>query len=189
MTSPRMKTRAFLVGCPRSGTTLLQSFLAAHPEMTSFPESHFFCHLLPETPWAARLGIASRRARARFLRFTEELGRPDLARRLPPMAFLASQLACAFVAVLDDLAAERGKQRWLEKTPDHLHWVEFIERNLQGPRFVHVVRGGPAVVASLYDVTHRYPDPWNGAWSIDRCIEKWNTDVSLTRSLMHKANH
>ena len=32
----------FLVGCPRSGTTLLQSLIAAHPLVTSFSESNFF---------------------------------------------------------------------------------------------------------------------------------------------------
>lgn len=32
--------RVFIVGCPRSGTTLLQCLLAAHSQMISFPESH-----------------------------------------------------------------------------------------------------------------------------------------------------
>ncbi|NJL55543.1 sulfotransferase [bacterium] len=31
----------FLVGCPRSGTTLLQSMLASHPQIASFPETKF----------------------------------------------------------------------------------------------------------------------------------------------------
>lgn len=37
--SPR---RIFVVGVPRSGTTLVQSFLAAHSHVTSFTESHFW---------------------------------------------------------------------------------------------------------------------------------------------------
>jgi LPS sulfotransferase NodH len=32
--------RVFIVGCPRSGTTLLQCLIAAHSQMISFPESH-----------------------------------------------------------------------------------------------------------------------------------------------------
>lgn len=32
--------RVFVVGCPRSGTTLLQCLLAAHSQLISFPESH-----------------------------------------------------------------------------------------------------------------------------------------------------
>ena len=38
----KIKDRIFIVGCPRSGTTLLQSLLAAHPQIHSFPETHFF---------------------------------------------------------------------------------------------------------------------------------------------------
>ena len=37
-----IQKRIFIVGCPRSGTTLLQSLLLKHNEITSFPESHFF---------------------------------------------------------------------------------------------------------------------------------------------------
>ncbi|MEM9163612.1 MAG: sulfotransferase, partial [Cyanobacteria bacterium P01_F01_bin.4] len=36
----------FVVGCSRSGTTLLQSLLASHPEIISFPESKFFVDLV-----------------------------------------------------------------------------------------------------------------------------------------------
>src|SRR5258706_12754544 len=39
-------SRLFVVGCARSGTTLLQSFLAAHPAVLSFPETAVFGRLL-----------------------------------------------------------------------------------------------------------------------------------------------
>jgi hypothetical protein len=38
----KIKGRFFLVGCPRSGTTLLQSLIVAHSQIASFPESKFF---------------------------------------------------------------------------------------------------------------------------------------------------
>ncbi len=34
--------RIFVVGAPRSGTTLVQSLIASHSQVTSFTESHFF---------------------------------------------------------------------------------------------------------------------------------------------------
>ena len=40
-----IEKRVFLVGCPRSGTTLLQSMLHAHPSIYSLPETKFF-HVL-----------------------------------------------------------------------------------------------------------------------------------------------
>ena len=38
----KVKERVFIVGVPRSGTTLIQSLLASHPQIETFPESHFF---------------------------------------------------------------------------------------------------------------------------------------------------
>lgn len=37
----------FVVGVPRSGTTLLQSLLSAHSSTYSLPETHFFPTILP----------------------------------------------------------------------------------------------------------------------------------------------
>src|SRR3954467_14805501 len=37
---------AFIVGVPRSGTTLLRMMLDSHPEMAIPPESHFYFELL-----------------------------------------------------------------------------------------------------------------------------------------------
>ncbi|MGL6135938.1 MAG: sulfotransferase, partial [Planktothrix sp.] len=63
----RPHPRLFLVGCPRSGTTLLQSLLAAHSQIASFPESQFFrCLLENRPPWRVKLRIPGRFARQRF---------------------------------------------------------------------------------------------------------------------------
>ena len=40
--------RIYIVGCPRSGTTLLQSMVAAHPLLTSYPETHFWDYTIPK---------------------------------------------------------------------------------------------------------------------------------------------
>ena len=37
----------FVVGCPRSGTTLVQCILSASSHAFSLPETHFFSYLLP----------------------------------------------------------------------------------------------------------------------------------------------
>src|SRR5260370_8892523 len=41
----------FIVGCPRSGTTLLQRMINAHPQIAVTPESHWIPRLV-EKPWA-----------------------------------------------------------------------------------------------------------------------------------------
>ncbi|MEL7003491.1 MAG: sulfotransferase, partial [Bacteroidota bacterium] len=71
--------RVFLVGCPRSGTTLLQSRLATHPCVESFPESFFYNYFVPSKKILANLGIASRWCKPKFLEFLENIDRKDLA--------------------------------------------------------------------------------------------------------------
>ena len=46
----RIDRRIFVVGVPRSGTTLVQSLLAAHSQVTSFTESHFFSRYFRALP-------------------------------------------------------------------------------------------------------------------------------------------
>ena len=73
----RIKERIFLVGCPRSGTTLLQSLLAANSKVLSFPETHFFGHLFYSRKLLSILGIANWRARLRWVQFLKEIGHQE----------------------------------------------------------------------------------------------------------------
>jgi glycosyltransferase involved in cell wall biosynthesis len=186
---PEVRGRFFLVGCPRSGTTLLQSMLAAHPRLASFPESHFFTSLVPAHLQPCTAGVAARSARRDFHAYLKRIDRPELGRRLTRRAHLMRQFVRRFVGILDELATERGKDHWLEKTPDHLHVIASIEKYLPAARFIHLLRRGEDVVASLYDVTKRYPQHWHGSWGIDRCIDEWSQDVSRSIECRGRPNH
>jgi len=74
MTNPYL----FIVGCPRSGTTLLQRMVNAHPQIAITPESHWIPHLY-EKPWALnREGLITHKlirelaAHPKFARLREE---------------------------------------------------------------------------------------------------------------------
>lgn len=108
-TSESVKQRFFLVGCPRSGTTLLQSLLAAHPEIISFPESHFFRHLTPITTWRKRLGLARPSVRKHLENFYDKIGREDGTCVVPgPLTFRMKSYIRAFVRTLDNKAHQSG---------------------------------------------------------------------------------
>jgi hypothetical protein len=188
-TQGRIQGRFFLVGCPRSGTTLLQSLLAAHPRIASFPESHFFWSLVPNRPALRAAGFALRRARPRFQAYVKQLGRAELRWRLARRARLMRQFVKAYVGILDDLTLEQHKLKWVDKTPENLHYADVIERYVPGARFIHIVRNGPDVVASLYDVTRVHARRWHGPWGVDACIHRWNQDVDMTRRLVERRNH
>ncbi|NJL67494.1 MAG: sulfotransferase [Microcoleus sp. SM1_3_4] len=78
--------RIFLVGCPRSGTTILQSLLASHPEIISFPESKFFHYLLYDK-FADKL---SSRMEAFF---QDEIDRPEFLRDFDASQTTQSQVS------------------------------------------------------------------------------------------------
>jgi hypothetical protein len=182
--------RTFIVGCPRSGTTLLQSLLAAHPDIISFPESHFYRHLLERrTRLRQLLGLASRSARPRFEEFLQEMGQSDHRAIIPNQAVFARQYNRAFIHLLDTLATQAQKTVWIEKTPGHLHYIPFIAAHVPGARFIHILRNGADVVASLYEVTHRHPQLWQGARTVDQCVKRWIDDAQVSLHYRHDSRH
>jgi hypothetical protein len=187
----KIKSRLFIVGCPRSGTTLLQSLLAVHPQISSFPETHFFSSLVPSRSWFRALGtgIASRRARVQLEQYLEQINAQEMKTLIPKKAFFMHPYCQAFVSVLDKLTLRQGKICWIEKTPGHLHFIKYIEKLVLNSKFIHIIRGGENVIASLYKVTHEHPQVWGGPRSIDQCINRWINDTQITRSHLHKPNH
>lgn len=181
----------FLVGCPRSGTTLLQSLLAAHPEVISFPESKFFEYLVPQyEPRRLKLGIASRRLRPMLVNFFEEIGHCELQRRLPLTPLFMRQYVNLFRSSLNKIASSQGKSIWIEKTPGHLHYIDSIEKFLPDAKVIHILRNGSDVVASLQDAFQTNPKIWGEAYqTIDGCIDEWIRDLEITKAHIHKPNH
>jgi hypothetical protein len=179
----------FLVGCPRSGTTLLQSMLAAHPDIASFPESHFFAHLLATNRLYRQLNIASANTRVRLEKFCSELEQEQMQHFIPKNAIFTSKYVQAFIKILDTVTEQQDKTMWLEKTPQHLHYIEYIEKILPQAQFIHLIRNGEDVVTSMYEVTHKYPEIWNGARGLDRCIQRWQKDINISRKYIIKPNH
>ncbi|MGB5915042.1 MAG: sulfotransferase [Phormidesmis sp.] len=181
--------RLFLVGCARSGTTLLQSLLASHPGVASFPESNFFNHLFPHSePKRKRLGIISRRAKPTLAKFLRESGyKGD---RTSPLILFPQQLTAHFSKTLDQLTTQQNKTTWIEKTPSHLYHLDYITQHIERPKFIHIIRAGQDTVASLYDVRKKYPKQWaNEPPSIDLAIERWIKDVSISLQYADVPNH
>ena len=208
---PMRGNRTFLVGCPRSGTTLLQSMLAAHPQVASFPETHFFPTIvdlvefrefgevprkprrrrrLLRTRLLRRLGIASQWGIVRLKNFLSEIGRADLDPLTSRCGVTMRSCTAALLDVLDTIALEQGKAHWVEKTPDNLHYVDIMERYVPKARFVHLVRNGRDNVASIHHAAQEYPEPWGREYpTLDRCIRRWLRCAGETLKHSRKKNH
>ncbi len=182
----------FIVGCPRSGTTLLQSLLASHSAIASFPESKFFLRLIAEPREKSRryaLGLTSPTLKPTLEKFLDDVGAPELRSTLPKFPFVRSYVDC-FDRILLQLAQRQGKHIWLEKTPEHLHAIGDIEQYLPGAKIIHIVRNGADTIASLYDLCQRHPQVWGQYFDgLDGCIDRWINDVAISRCYLGDPNH
>lgn len=211
MKEKNIKNRIFVVGCPRSGTTFVQSLLGAHPAILTFPESDFvgnvtgdhmkraFC-IEPETTWTklrallvkTRIlaGVANRAVLPRFRENMTHLGREDLFAMMPRHPVTISRAIRKWSDALDRAALESGHMAWLEKTPMHYAYIEEISSNIHGSQFIHVVRDALGVVASMKDAARKYPTTgWAHYEKVENAVAVWNRAVSYTRKYAGRHNH
>ncbi|GAB4534277.1 MAG: hypothetical protein Tsb0014_20380 [Pleurocapsa sp.] len=185
-----IKERIFLVGCPRSGTTFLQSMVATHSQIYSFPESKFFQHLInPNSRRSKLLMLPTKRAKSMLFRFLNDINYHKKEEIFKKNLIFTPQYVRCFVKILDELTLDNGNDCWLEKTPSHIRRINCIEKFVPQAKFIHIVRDGIEVVASLYEVTNNYPEIWGRPLTIDQCLNRWLNDVSITQHHIHKPNH
>lgn len=173
----------FIVGCPRSGTTILQSLLAAHPEITSFPETGFFLHL-----WGEDL---RRTLQERLTIFFQDINRTEFLETMQPQQSVTDRVKW-FTSILDELAAENGNNIWAEKTPQHLFFIDDILRHLPDAKFIHITRTPLDTIASLYLATRMPPQQshsWGEPWTLERCVTMWKQSDRATRAYADNPQH
>lgn len=184
-----IRKRLFLVGCPRSGTTLLQCLLAAQKDTASFPETFFFPHLISKRRLQRMIGIASSEAVGWFDSYFKKIHRSDLLDFVPQRTWRVQPYAEKFVALLDTITLEQGKDVWVEKTPAHLLYIKYIEKLVPNVCFIHIIRKGEDVIASLYEVAENYPEIWGGKRSIEECVNRWSRDIYISKKFLGRRNH
>lgn len=143
----------FVVGCPRSGTTMLSLMIHAHPRLAMPPESRFLLRVWRRRDRFGDLSTpAQRRALARACTNRksriEHLG---LDRKQTRARILAAPptLGSAFGAVFAAYAEAHGKARWGDKRPAYYAEVDLLLRLFPDAQIVHILRDGRANVASL----------------------------------------
>jgi len=172
---------------------LAQRCLAAHSALTSFPETNFLNKAFGgrHGQLRRRFGLmrGDRRRRA-FRQLAERLERPDLA-AIGERSLRPKDAVRWFSAALDDVAAGRGADGWIEKTPKHFRYIDLLEQAVPGVRFIHLVRDGRDVVASLVDRARQFPDREGFAKQRDPAVAAtlWKEAINVVARCQGRPNH
>lgn len=170
--APRPEPEAiFIVGVPRSGTTLMRMILGKHSRIAIADENHYLGHVLPRQGVRDHLrqfgdladDATVRRLVARI--YSDEFQRGSrlrensqfwrwLARNVPRDELEERLLAGersergVFTAVLRSYSDRRHKLIFGEKTPAHIRWADTLLEWYPTARIVHMVRDPRAVYRS-----------------------------------------
>lgn len=159
--STRRNPYLFVVGCPRSGTTLLQRMLDNHPLLAVVNDSHFIPkapdlsagHDPPLTPELVEWVLGYKR----FHRF----GLPEpLARAAAGAAAERASTYGGFVSALyTELGRSRGKPLAGEKTPDYVRSLPLLHALFPWAKTIHIIRDGRDVALSALQWARRDKGP------------------------------
>lgn len=160
----------FVVGAPRSGTTWVQTMLGAHPAIVSPQETGVVPHYV--APMAARFDQEVAAA-AQAGSSERVVGLPVVLTRAQLRGTLREVLASVARAALE---LKPGAHIVVEKTPDNARHVELIQWLSPDARFIHMIRDGRDVAASLLAASAS----WGGRWApndVRRAAQVWKDHV------------
>jgi Sulfotransferase family len=140
----------FVVGCPRSGTTLLQRMLDNHPRLAVANDSHFIPRVLKDVPIGVNPVLTPELVeQVRTYRRFYRLALPDDAVR---KAARESRTYREFVSALySEYGRLRGKPLAGEKTPDYVRHLPRLHALFPWARFVHIIRDGRDAALSILE--------------------------------------
>jgi hypothetical protein len=173
----------FVIGAPRSGTTMLRYMLCAHPRIYIPPESNFIPRFLPYPP-------------EKHLSFTTAVDLIDQTLNykvffrdwpdepLDPQDFVNSLTKLTTFTLLTSLyrryAGFHQAQRWGDKSPIYTTYVSKIGKLFPSAQFVHIIRDGRDVALSMMKayqgVRFFYMDLCYAASSWQRRVQKARTE-------------
>jgi hypothetical protein len=143
MSTPDKPRPIFVVGCPRSGTTLLRVILDSHPAISCGPESRFLWGMrgIEERNWSTLDGFGL-----------------SLDEWHDNVRFL-------FEAFHRRYAELQGKIRWADKSPDYALMLDYVDVLYPDAQIVHIVRDPRDVI----DAWRRF----YGLKSVPRAARSW----------------
>jgi Sulfotransferase family len=149
MNAVRSKAPVFVIGCSRSGTTLLYHMLLSSGNFAVYRmESQVFNLLEPRFRPLTR--AANRRKMLKVWYDSRLYSRTGLTpAEVEPRVMAECRSGGDFLRiVMEEMCRNQGVERWAETTPDHLLYISEIKRTIPDALIIHVIRDGRDVALS-----------------------------------------
>jgi Sulfotransferase family len=152
----------FVVGCPRSGTTVLYHMLLSAGDFAVYrAESNVFNLLVPRfrgmRSAADRQELLDIWLRSKLFRISGwepgEISAKIIADCRSGGDFLR--------IVMQGVARRQAVRRWADCTPEHLLYMRQIKRQIPDALFIHIIRDGRDVALSYNKLGWSHPLPWD----------------------------
>jgi sulfotransferase family protein len=178
----------FVLGSPRSGTTLLYDMLLSAGGFAVYlAESNVFNLLVP------RFGDLNSRSNREQLMDAWLNSRLFLASGLDRDRMRKRVLAeCRnggdfLRIVMDEICTLQGMQRWAENSPEGMLYLRLIKELIPDALMVHIIRDGRDVATSLGRLRYVRAFPWEEHHSLIGCGLYWEWMVQQGRSFGRSA--
>jgi Sulfotransferase family len=142
----------FILGCARSGSTMLGAMVGAHPKVVCIPEGQFIVDVMPKgddpNSEVDPVDVIDRIVKHwRFRVWEFELGgrRPARDDIKPTYRATIEWLIRQYARAV----GRSGAHIWVDQAPEHVFRIWNLLQHFPGAKFIHIVRDGRAVAASI----------------------------------------
>ena len=152
----------FIIGAPRSGTSVLGWALAQHGSLWTSRELDLLFNLYGKNHLWDAYRDATARPEGNWL-FEHGVARPEL------FAYLGLGINALFTA-------KSGGKRWVEQTPVNTFLADVLFDMFPGARFIHMLRDGRDVVHSMMNFHKRFPGKTHEELLASGQVPDWGRD-------------
>lgn len=181
-TSVRSKAPVFVLGCGRSGTTLLYHMLLSSGNFAVYRTESNIINLLE--PRFGDLSVGRNRRRlleAWYGSRLYTLSGLDKAALEARVSAECKNGGDFLRIIMEEMARQQGVERWADTTPEHLLHLHGIKETIPNALVIHIIRDGRDVALSTDKLSYIHRLPWDRKPSVMVCGLYWEWMVNKGR--------